>query len=120
MKIGAAAPLTGAPALFDPQAYAAVYSHLLRHRNAATAMVNAPLTQNTSVYDLAVDATDIVPTDEETAEILMRLEREHTAEEIEHKVSRWFQSTDGRALRGLEQWPASYSGNLSSTGPLVS
>jgi len=93
VEIGAAAPVTGAPALFDPQAYAAVYSHLLRHRNAAAAMVNAPLTQNRSVYDLEVEATDIVPTDDETAELLMRLEREYTAEEIEHKVSRWFQST---------------------------
>ena len=78
--------------MFDPQAYAAVYRHLLRHRNAATVMVNAQLPQNTSVYDLAVEATDIVPTDDETAEILMRLEREHTAAEIEHKVSRRFQS----------------------------
>jgi len=55
-------------------------------------MVNAQLTQNTSVYDLAVEATDLVPTDDETAAILMRLGREHTAAEIEHKVSRWFQS----------------------------
>jgi enhancing lycopene biosynthesis protein 2 len=55
-------------------------------------MVNAQLTQNTSVYDLAVKATDLVPTDDETAEILMRLGREHMAAEIEHKVSRWFQS----------------------------
>jgi hypothetical protein len=92
VEIGAAAPLTGGPAPFDPQAYAAVYRHLLRHRNAATVMVNTQLTQNTSVYDLPVKATDILPTDDEVAEILMRLEREHTTAEIEHKVSRWFQS----------------------------
>ena len=54
-------------------------------------MVNAQLTQNTSVYDLAVEGTDLVPTDDETAEILTRLGREHAAAEIEHKVSRWFQ-----------------------------
>jgi enhancing lycopene biosynthesis protein 2 len=55
-------------------------------------MVNAQLTQNTSVYDLAVKATDLVPTDDETAEILMRLGREHMAAEVEHEVSRSFQS----------------------------
>jgi len=59
---------------------------------ALTAMVNASLTQHTSVHDLASEATDIVPTDDETAEILMRLEREHTPEQIERKVSRWFES----------------------------
>ena len=55
-------------------------------------MVNAQLTQNTSGCDLAVKTTDRVPTDDETAEILMRLGREHTAAEIQHKVSHWFQS----------------------------
>ena len=78
--------------MFDPHAYAAVYRRLLRHRNAATAMVNTPLTQHTSVYDTVVEAIDTVPTDDETAEILMRLEREHTPEQIERKVSRWFES----------------------------
>ena len=55
-------------------------------------MVNTPLTQHTSVYDTVVEAIDTVPTDDETAEILMRLEREHTPEQIERKVSRWFES----------------------------
>ena len=55
-------------------------------------MVNTPLTQHTSVYDTVVEAIDTVPTDDETAEILMRLEREHTPEQIERTASRWFQS----------------------------
>jgi hypothetical protein len=92
VEIGAAAPLAGAPATFDPQAYAAVYRHLLRHRNAATVTVNTQLPQRTSVYDLPVEATYLFPTDDEVAGILKRIERDHTAAEVEHHVSRWFQS----------------------------
>jgi hypothetical protein len=92
VEIGAAAPVADGAAAFDPQAYAAVYRHLLRRRNAVTVRVNVQLEQNTSVYDLAVEATDITPTEDEAAEILTRLEREHTTAETEHAVARWFHS----------------------------
>ena len=92
VEIGAAAPVSDSLAPFDPQTYAAVYRHLLRHRNAVTVRVNVQLEQNGSVYDHAVEATDIVPTGDEAAEILARLEREHTTAEIEADVARWFYS----------------------------
>jgi hypothetical protein len=53
------------------QRYAAVYRDLVRSRSAVTVPVDVQLEQNTSVYDLAVDATDIIPTDDETAENLV-------------------------------------------------
>ncbi|MET0683381.1 MAG: hypothetical protein ABWZ29_08585 [Casimicrobiaceae bacterium] len=92
VEIGAAAPAAEARPPFDPQAYAAVYRHLLRRRKALTVRMDVELESNASVYDLAVEATDIVPSADEAAEILMRLEREHTTAEIESDVARWFQS----------------------------
>jgi len=92
VEIGAAAPVSDGPPPFDPQVYAAVYRHLLRRRRAVTVLVNVQLGQSTSVYDLAVEATDVTPTAGETAEILARLEREHTTAGIEQRVSRWFHS----------------------------
>jgi hypothetical protein len=92
VEIGAAAPAAEARPPFDPQAYAAVYRHLLRRRKAITVRMDVELESNASVYDLAVEATDIVPSADEAAEILMRLERDHTPAEIESDVARWFQS----------------------------
>ena len=92
VEIGAAAPVSDSLAPFDPQTYAAVYRHLLRRRNAVTVRVNVQLEQNGSVYDLSVEATEIIPTADEAAEILARLEREHTTAEIEADVARWFYS----------------------------
>ena len=92
VQIGAVAPVADVAASFDPQMYAAVYRHLLRRRKAVTVRVDVLLEQGTSVYDVAVEATDIIPRGDEAAGILTRLEREHTTAEIEHKVSRWFHS----------------------------
>jgi hypothetical protein len=92
VEMGAAAPVSDSQAPFDPETYAAVYRHLLRRRNAVTVRVDVQLEQNRSVYDLAVQATDIIPTGDEAAEILTHLEREHTTAEIEADVARWFYS----------------------------
>lgn len=93
VEIGAAAPVSGTEVPFDPDSYAAVYRHLLRHRNAVTVRVDVALEQNGSVYDLPVHAADILPTGDEAAESLAGLEREYTTAEIEADVARWFQST---------------------------
>ena len=92
VEIGAAAPVADTQAPFDPDSYAAVYRHLLRRRNAVTVRVDVALEQNGSVYDLAVQAIDILPTGAEAAEILACLEREYTTAEIEADVARWFHS----------------------------
>ena len=92
VELGAAAPAPDAKAPFDPDTYAAVYRHLLRRRNAITVRVDAQLEQSGSVYDVAVQATDIIPTGDEAAAIMANLEREHTTAEIEADVARWFYS----------------------------
>ena len=92
VELGAVAPVADAPPPFDPQAYAAVYRHLLRHRPAITMRVNVELHQTASVYDVAAGASDLVPSDEEIAAIQALLEREHTTAEIEHIVASWSRS----------------------------
>ncbi len=92
VEIGAAAPISDPQVPFDPDIYAAVYRHLLRHRNAITVRVDVALEQNGSVYDLPVQAAAILPTGDEAAESLARLEREYTTAEIEADVARWFHS----------------------------
>ena len=92
VELGVAAPAPDAKAPFDPDTYAAVYRHLLRRRNAITVRVDAQLEQSGSVYDVAVQATDIIPTGDEAAAIMANLEREHTTAEIEADVARWFYS----------------------------
>jgi hypothetical protein len=77
---------------FDPNAYAGVYRHLLRRRNALTLHVEVELTQTTSVYDHAVQVADLVPTHAEAEAIVARLERELAPSEIEAEVARWAQA----------------------------
>jgi hypothetical protein len=92
VDLGAAASIAAGRPPFDPRAYAAVYRHLLRRRNALTVHVDVELAQAASVYDHAVEVTDIVPTEAEADSIVARLEREHTETEIEAEVARWARS----------------------------
>ena len=85
-------PATEAEPPFDPEAYAAVYRHLLRRRHAITVRMDVELEQNASVYDLAVEVSDMIPTAAEATEIMTRLERDQTTAEIESDVARWFDS----------------------------
>jgi hypothetical protein len=77
---------------FDPDAYAGVYRHLLRKRNAMTLRVEAELRQTASVYDHAAQVIDIVPSHAEADAIVARLERELTLSEVGAEVGRWAQS----------------------------
>jgi len=84
------AALPGPP--FDPEAYAAVYRHLLRRRRAITLRMDVELEQSASVYDLAVQVNDMIPSAAEAALIMSRLERDQTTAEMEADVARWFDS----------------------------
>ena len=77
---------------FDPNAYAGVYRHLLRNRNALTLHVEVELSQTASVYDHVGGVIDIVPSHAEADAIVARLEREFTLPEIRAEVARWAHS----------------------------
>jgi hypothetical protein len=89
VKLGATTPMSG-EIPFDPQAYAAVYRHLLRHRHALMVSVNVPLQPGKSVYALDVAATELVPRSGEAEELVARLEMRFMPEQIERDVAGWF------------------------------
>lgn len=77
---------------FDPDAYAGVYRHLLRKRNAVTLRIEVDLGPTASVYDHAVQVMDLVPSHAEADAIVARLERELTLSDVDAEVGRWAQS----------------------------
>lgn len=92
VALGFAPPGAASTAPFDPNAYAALYRHLLRKRNAITLRVEVELAQTASVYDHSIEVGDIVPSHPEADAIVARLEREFTVSQIEAEVARWAQS----------------------------
>jgi hypothetical protein len=70
----------GAEAPYDPDVYAAVYRHLLRHRHAATLPVDTVLdTGGFSAYDLDQAAGELLPEPGEVAAAIREVERRHPA-----------------------------------------
>ena len=90
--LGIADAITSTDPPFNPDAYAGVYRHLLRKRQALTLRIEVELAQTASVYDHHVDVIDIVPSHAEADAIVARLERELTLPQIEREVARWAQS----------------------------
>jgi hypothetical protein len=80
-------------AAYDPQAYARVYTHVLRHRLHATLAVDEILPAAGSVYDLDVADGELVATPEEVAAIVRRVEANYTAEQLAQEVARWHDPT---------------------------
>jgi hypothetical protein len=92
VTLGVAASSADERIPFDPQSYAEVYRHLLRHRPALMLWMEANLEPSGSVYDLQSAAEELVPTTEDAFSIVAQLEHDHTAEEIEQSVANWFQT----------------------------
>lgn len=92
VELGIAEATASGDAPFDPDAYAGVYRHLLRKRNAMTLRVEVELEQTASVYDHAAQVIDIVPSHAEADAIVARLERELTLSEVDAEVGRWARS----------------------------
>ena len=91
VSIGAA-PAAGAEgnAAYDPQTYAAVYGHLLRHRHALTLQMNVQLAHRTSVYELGAHARELVPREGEAAVIVSQIEQACSPAALEQDVADWF------------------------------
>jgi hypothetical protein len=88
---GAAAP--GSYAAYDPQAYARVYRHVLRHRHQTTLWVDELLPAAGSVYDLDVPAGELVASPDEVAAIMRQIEADYTEEQLAQDVARWHDPT---------------------------
>jgi hypothetical protein len=79
---------------YDPAVYARVYERVLRHRNAETLVHDVILpTEKLSVYDFAVAARDLVPTEAEAERFIGDVERRYedpTA--LEAEIARWWET----------------------------
>jgi hypothetical protein len=75
---------------FDPDLYAAVYLHLLRHRPAALLPVTTALPVQTSVYAGLGAVHELVPSSNEVARI-MTVVKQRPLADIEREVAGWFQ-----------------------------
>ena len=73
LGIAAAAPAGDIP--YDPEVYAGVYRHLLRHRRHETLTLDEILPVGGSVYDLDVAAGELAATPDEVAATMRRIER---------------------------------------------
>lgn len=90
VSIGAAQVEQG-NAPFDPQTYATLHRHLLRHRQTLTLWMNVRLASGKSVYDLDIAARELVPREGEAAAIVTQLERDYSPQALEEDVARWFE-----------------------------
>ena len=90
VALGAAQVVEG-DAPYDPHAYAAVFRHLLRHRQTLTLWMNTKLAPVRSVYDLDISAIELVPQAGEAEAIVARLEKKYSPAEIECDAARWFE-----------------------------
>ena len=95
--VGSEAPDRGVDARsvpYDPAVYARVYERVLRHRNADTLVHDVILpTEKLSVYDFAVAARDLVPTEAEAERFIGDVERRYAdPTALEAEIARWWET----------------------------
>ncbi|MFN8634509.1 MAG: hypothetical protein U0893_11685 [Chloroflexota bacterium] len=74
---------------FDPDVYAAVYQHLLRHRHAERLDVTSVLPVRTSVYDALGAARDLLPDTDDVRRVMDRVSARPEAD-VDREVADWF------------------------------
>jgi hypothetical protein len=74
---------------FDPELYARVYLHLLRHRRAEPLQVTLALPVQGSVYDLVDPASELLPTSAEVDQIMREIGALPPGQ-VERDVAGWF------------------------------
>lgn len=75
---------------YDPRTYAAVFSHILRHRNHEVISVDEIVPSQGSVYDLDVAETELTPTPHEVNAMFDHIEQNLGVRAVEDDVARWF------------------------------
>ena len=87
-RLGLSGPTSGGG--YDPELYGAVYRRLLRHRRAAILPVREVLPIRASAYELGAVAPELIPTPEEVAESMARVEA-YAPGQLEREIERWFE-----------------------------
>lgn len=75
---------------YIPEAYRAVYEHLLKYRNTIPLTISEIFEPVGSVHDLENIESEFVPTSADVKQILSQLEQDFTSEQIEVQVSQWY------------------------------
>jgi len=78
------------PPDYNPEVYAAVFDHLLRHRHRETLWVNDLLPATGSVYDFEGIESELVATPEEVMSSLETVDNRYTQEGLEQAVAAWY------------------------------
>jgi hypothetical protein len=76
---------------YSPEIYSTVYRHLLQHRHGQPIEINEVLKPAGSAYDMDTIVHEIRATPEQVSEILMRLERDFTLDQVQANVERWYE-----------------------------
>lgn len=81
-------------AAYDPAVYAGIYQDVLRHRNAEVVALDVILpTERLSVYDLAVETGELVPTAEEAERFIGEVERRYPDRRaLDVETARWWET----------------------------
>jgi len=81
------------PPPFDPVVYRRVYEAVLRHRNVETVALDTILpTEKLSVYNFAIAAADLVPSEAEAEQFIREVERRHAGPAgLEREIARWWE-----------------------------
>ncbi len=80
----------GAERRYSPEIYAAVYRHLLRHRNVRVLKIDEALQPRGSVYDFSEGLPNLRATAAQAAATFARLEGEHSVAEVVAAAERWY------------------------------
>ena len=75
---------------YNPEVYAAVFDHLLKHRQRETLWVNKLLPASGSVYNVEHIESELLASLKEVQESLELIEAAYTAEELERTVTLWY------------------------------
>lgn len=75
---------------YSPEIYAAVYRHLLRHRNARVLKIEEALQPRGSVYDFSDRLPNLKATAAQAAAAFARLEAEQSVAEVAAAAERWY------------------------------
>lgn len=75
---------------YIPEAYQAVFEHLLQHRNRITLSIDEALKPAGSVYELDNIESELSASPEQVEQIVSQLENDFTLEQIEADVSQWY------------------------------
>jgi len=76
---------------YSPDIYRSVYMHLLHYRNIQTLDIDTVLKPTGSAYEMDTIVRELCATPEQVTDIMTRLEREFTVDQVQAEVDRWYE-----------------------------